>query len=188
MKVSFRARLDYFHAFTPRKSNFKNDDGTTPEPKREATFIISKYDDTTINKLNDALLVVAKGKWGDKAAAMIKAMRVGDKLALRDGDAKTDVAYKDSYFVGARTAKLVDIRDRDGLAKLNAESGRPYNGCYVIGIVDFWPQDNGYAKRINAELVGIQFVKDGPPIIHGAAATDDDFENLSDETEGEDVI
>jgi len=38
-----------------------------------------------------------------------------------------------------------------------------YAGCYVNAIISLWAQNNGYGKRINAQLDGVQFVKDGEP-------------------------
>ena len=60
-----------------------------------------------------------------------------------------------------------------------------YAGCYVNAVVNLWYQSNEHAKKVNAELVGIQFYKDGERF--GRSATnidDDDFDSLPD-LEGE---
>ena len=36
-----------------------------------------------------------------------------------------------------------------------------YAGCFVNGIISLWAQDNQFGKRINAQLDGVQFVRDG---------------------------
>jgi len=57
--------------------------------------------------------------------------------------------------------------------------GRLYDGCYVDVTVDIWPQDNENGKRINAQLVGVQFRADGDSFSGGAVASVDDFDDLS---------
>jgi len=64
-----------------------------------------------------------------------------------------------------------------------------YPGCYVNAVVSIWPQDNSWGKRVNAELVGVQFYQDGERLGRGATSIDDDdFEELPElETEGSDA-
>jgi hypothetical protein len=70
---------------------------------------------------------------------------------------------------------LVIDRNRD---PLTAADGKPYSGCYVNVSIDVWAQDNKYGKRINAQLKGIQFVRDGDAFGGGAPASPDEFEDL----------
>lgn len=53
-----------------------------------------------------------------------------------------------------------------------------YAGCYVNAIIDLWVQNNGFGKRVNANLYGIQFVKDGEQFGAGAVDVFDDFDDL----------
>lgn len=64
---------------------------------------------------------------------------------------------------------------------------RLYDGCYVDVSVDVWPQANGNGKRVNAQLLGIQFRGDGDAFTGGAIASADDFDDLS-VTEGDDDL
>ncbi len=59
-----------------------------------------------------------------------------------------------------------------------AADGKPYSGCYVNGIVDIWAQDNGFGRRLNATLKGVQFVKDGDAFSGGTAVSADAFDDL----------
>ena len=45
-----------------------------------------------------------------------------------------------------------------------------------------WAQNNGYGKRINAQLDGVQFVRDGEAFGEGGISADafDSFENSDD--------
>ena len=58
-------------------------------------------------------------------------------------------------------------------------SGRPYAGCYVNAVLEFWAQDNKFGKRVNATLMGVQFFRDGDAFSGGGAASDDDFDDVT---------
>lgn len=49
---------------------------------------------------------------------------------------------------------------------------RIYAGCVVNMLIRPWAQNNDFGKKINANLIAVQFVKDGTRI--GEAAIDDD--------------
>jgi hypothetical protein len=64
---------------------------------------------------------------------------------------------------------------RDQLAKLMSPekiAKTIYAGCIINILIRPWAQDNKHGKKINANLVGVQFVRDGTRI--GEAAIDDD--------------
>lgn len=56
---------------------------------------------------------------------------------------------------------------------------RLYSGCYVHAVVDVWAQDNDNGKRINCQLLGVQFAGDGDAFTTGAVGETDDFDDLS---------
>lgn len=132
---------------------------------------------------------VAKGKWGDKTAAVLKSLNTTpDKLCLKNGDAKSEYdGYEGNYFVNSSSDVRPTVIDRDR-SPLTAADGKPYGGCFVNAIVDIWAQDNQYGKRINATLKGIQFVKDGDSF--GAAtapASADAFDDLGEGADADDL-
>lgn len=125
-----------------------------------------------------AMTAVAKEKWAAKADEVYKALKAGDRLCLHDGDAKPDAdAYPGNLFLNAsnKTRPLVIGPQREPLV---AADGKPYSGCYVNAIVEIWPQDNTYGKRINASLLGVQFLRDGERLAGGGVAAADDFEQI----------
>jgi len=139
-----------------------------------ASFLIPK-DHPAVKVLEEAFEAVAKEKWAAKAGQVLKALKSADNICLHDGDAKADLAgYEGNYYISARTSTRPLVIDRDRSPLVQAD-GRPYGGCYVNAIVDVWPQDNGFGKRINASLAGVQFVKDGEAFAGGGAASPDDF-------------
>lgn len=135
--------------------------------------------DPQVKTINAALEQVAKDKWGAKADAMLKQMRAGDKLALHDGDLKSSYdGFPGNLYISARSAVRPLVIDADKTPLVEAD-GKPYAGCYVNVSIELWAQDNNYGKRINASLGGVQFYKDGDAFAGGAAASEDDFDDLT---------
>ena len=147
------------------------------EAAYNAAFLIPK-DHPQIAEIRNAMKEVAKAKWGEKARTMYDLLEKQDNLALHDGDNKEHLGgYAGNYYVNARNKvrPLVMDRNKDELA---SDSGKPYSGCYVNVVVEFWAQDNQYGKKINASLGGVQFYADGEAFTGGASATADDFDDI----------
>lgn len=132
-----------------------------------------------IAMLKKGFETVAKEKWGDKAGAIYQQLKAGDKLCLHNGDAKADFAgFEGMMYVSARSSARPLVVDRD-LSPLTRNDGKPYAGCYVNAVVELWAQDHKqYGKRINAQLVSMQFVKDGDRFSGGVQASVDDFKPI----------
>ena len=83
-----------------------------------------------------------------------------DKLFLRDGDrhGKDDMA--NSFVISASESKAPDVINRDK-SRINEDDDIVYAGCYVNVLIRPWVQNNKFGKRINANLLAVQFVKDG---------------------------
>ena len=63
-----------------------------------------------------------------------------------------------------------------------------YGGCYVNASISFWGQNNKWGKRVNANLYGIQFSKDGEPFGLGPVDVSEDFDDISNIAEEDDDI
>ena len=63
-------------------------------------------------------------------------------------------------------------------APLTEDDGKPYAGCYVNAIVELWGQKNQFGERVNANLLAVQFSKDGEPFGDGVTASVDDFDEI----------
>ena len=153
------------------------------QPKRfQATFIIPK-DSPNVKKIQAEIERVATEKWGPKAKSILAQLRAQNRLCLRDGAEKAgmDGFGEDVYFISASSDKRPGVYDRDR-TPLSQEDGRIYAGCWVNGVIEIWAQDNQYGKRINAQLRGVQFVRDDEAFGGGGApATADDFPELDDD-------
>jgi hypothetical protein len=148
------------------------------EPAFSAVFLIDPADNQ-VKAIHAAIDAVAADKWGAKAPAMLVQMRKADKVCLHDGDLKaTYDGFPGNLFIGARNKVRPTVLHADK-TPLVAADGKPYAGCYVNAVLDLWAQDNNFGKRVNATLMGVQFLRDGDSFSGGGAASDDDFDDVS---------
>lgn len=142
--------------------------------------------------VRDAMNAVALEKWEKKGAATLAALKKKDKLCLKEEpyankDGEPYDGFDGAFWVSTSNEAMPSIKDRNN-AQLTAKSGKPYAGCYVNIVVDIWAQDNKFGQRINAKLLGVQFVKDGDAFGGGARFSDDDFDDLGVDEEGEEAV
>lgn len=137
-------------------------------------------------------LAVAKDKWKDKGVAMANALRKGNKAALHDGDLKPNYdGYPGNFFLSPSLDEqkgpptlLATIDGQNVQLDLATARRKIYSGCYVNASIELWAQDNQYGQRINAQLRGVQFLRDGEAFGGGVGtAGADEF----DVTEGADA-
>lgn len=176
MRVTLKdVRLTFPQIFEAKRVNEQS------EPRYSAAFLFSRKH-PSVAEIQKAILDSAKEKWKDKAADTLKYLQAADRLAVHDGDGKSDYdGYAGNLFINASN-KLRPLVIDGNRAPLTASDGKPYSGCYVNAIVDFWAQDNQFGKRVNASLLGIQFLRDGERLAGGSAAAADDFEAIPETT------
>lgn len=144
------------------------------DPRFSALFLMEK-DGANHKRCNKVIDEVIAGKW--------KSRPPGLKLCLRPAEEKEgyDGFVEGLVFVstGSKVRPGVYDRKRNPLAQ---EDGVVYSGAYYDVKVRFWAQDNQWGKRVNAELLGLQFVKDGEPFSSGGQpASADDFDEYDDD-------
>jgi hypothetical protein len=172
-------RLTFPQLFEPKQVNGQG------EAKYSAAFLFPRSH-ACVAALQAAILAAATEQWKDKAPAMLAQLKAADKICVHDGDAKSDYAgYAGNLFLNASKNVRPLVLDRDR-TPLTAADGKPYSGCYVNAMVDIWAQDNKFGKRVNASLMGVQFLTDGERLAGGVTATADDFEAIP-EAEGQDA-
>lgn len=177
MKMTLkRVRLAFPALFNPKAVNAGD------KPAYSAALIISPKD-PQVKLINEALAEVANGKWGAKGPATLKQLQAADKVALHNGDSKSQYeGFENNLFISTRNPARPTVVDRDKTPLTEAD-GKPYAGCYINAVVEFWAQDNNYGRRVNATILGAQFVDDGEPFAGGGVASEDDFDDLSVEAE-----
>jgi hypothetical protein len=143
--------------------------------KYEATFILDKKTHKAviadIIKVIDAL-----------SKEELKSKVPSDKLCLKDGDEMGRDEYQGMYTLKASTKKRPLVIGRDQ-SPITESDNAVYAGCYVNAIVTIWAQNNQFGKRINAQLDGVQFNRNGEPFGDGAV-TVNEFDAFADEDEG----
>lgn len=164
------------------------------DPSYSGVFILDpKKHAAAIKALDAGLLAVAKEKWKEKGPALLAELVKKGKVCFNKGPKTT--ADGDPYdgFEGmfhvstrAKESQRPTVIDRDK-TPLTAKDGRPYSGCFVNANIELWAQDNKFGKRINAQLRGVQFVRDGDSFGGGSPASADEFEDLGAGAEAEDI-
>ena len=163
--------------------------GDDPKAKpRYSAMLILPPDHPQLAEIKAKMVAVAKEKWGAKWQAMYTALEKGDKLALHDGDTKANYdGLAGNLYISAASQESVRPTVVDGnKSPLTARDGKPYAGCYVNVSLDFWPQDNGFGKRVNAQLRGVQFLRDGDAFAAGRPADADEFAEVAAGADAED--
>ncbi len=152
-----------------RKASFQG-----VETKYEGTFLLDKTEHrAAIDEISKAIAEMLKEH---------KTKLSPDKICLKDGD---DVEYEG--YAGTMTLKasnknrpLIIGKDKSPLAE---DDNVIYSGCYVDAIITLWFQDNGFGKRINASLEGVQFRGDGQPFGDGGSKVSVSDFDVIDENE-----
>lgn len=127
-----------------------------------------------LEEIRGMMKSAAVEKWGAKADSIYKALLAADKLALHNGDSKSDYdGFEGNWFISCRSKVRPSVFDGQKNPITEAD-GVIYGGCYVNGSVEFWAQENQYGKRINAQICGVQFKRRGDAFAGGAKAADAD--------------
>lgn len=182
MKVSLKnVRLAFPNLFEAKAVNGEGD------PRFSASFLMDPKH-PAVAELQKAFETVGKEKWGAKWPQVKKELELKDRTALHDGDTKAEYAgFEGMMFVNAGNKVRPLVIDRDK-SPLIAADGKPYAGCYVNASIELWCQDNNYGKRINASLRGVQFLKDGDAFAGGGTASDDEFDDIEEGAEADDLV
>lgn len=154
----------------------KSDDGKPKAPKfsivgmlPKATHVAAK--DLCVSIINKLML--------EKKCPKL----AGDKKFCRNGDDSSSEEYEGHWTVSASESRRPAVRDRR--AELILEESKIadmlYGGCYVNILIRPWFQDNEFGKRVNAGLIGVQFVRDGEPFGEGRINDEDAWDAVDDD-------
>lgn len=176
------ARLSFPKLFTPEE--FQGDG----KPMYSCSLIIDPKN-PAVKAVKDAIEAMGKAKWDKSWPAVKKTAEAKDLNCLHDGDTKEFDGYAGNLYISCRAPanKRPTVIDRNK-SPLSDRDGKIYGGCYVNAIIVLWAQDNQFGKRINAQITGVQFLRDGDSFGGGAAAADaDQFADLGDGADAGDV-
>lgn len=142
--------------------------------KYEATFILDKKEHAqVISQIEAEIARLQKEE--------IKAKVSSDKICLKDGDEMGRPEYEGKMTIKASTKKRPLVIDRDK-SPITEDDNIIYAGCFVNAILTLWSQNNNFGKRVNAQLDGVQFVRDGEPFGDGGISADA-FDAFGDDDE-----
>lgn len=174
MKIKLHnVRLSFPSLF--RKATFEG-----KETKYEATLLLDKDEHAeVIKKLQVEIKRILKDELKSKLSP--------ERICLKDGDEIERDGYENTWSLKAANNNRPITVDRKR-NPITEDDDIFYAGCYVNAQIDFWVQNNGFGKRINANLLGIQFYKDGEPFASGEKGSADDFDMFDEDDEDEDDI
>lgn len=133
--------------------------------KYEATFVLDKVEHAeTIAGIKTQIERLMKEELKSKVPS--------DKLCLKDGDDMGRPEFEGKYTIKASTKRRPLVINRDK-SPITESDNVIYAGCYVNAIVSLWVQNNSWGKRINAQLDGVQFCRDGEPFGDGGVSVDE---------------
>lgn len=167
-------RLAFPNIFEPKA----NDSGVLTY----SAALILPPDHPQIAEIQAKMDEAGKAKWLDKWPATKKLLEKQDRLALHDGDLKAKYdGYGGNLFINANakdTQRPTVISQNR--SPLTARDGVIYAGCYVNASLDFWAQKDHPkgGSRINAQLRGIQFLRDGDSFSAGRPADANEFDEI----------
>lgn len=157
----------------------KGDDGKEGKPKFGIVGMLSKKTHVAAKDLvKEAMDELLKSNDNAKVAA--------DKKFIRNGDDQDREEYENHWTVSAREERRPAVRNQRGELVIEESkiADMVYGGCYCNILIRPWYQDGqkvgkGYGKRINAGLVGVQFVKDGESFGEGRIDDSDAWDDVS---------
>lgn len=165
-------RLSYPHLF--QKWGMNEGD----KKKYSAKFLLPKSRKEDIAKLAKHLK--------DMALEAFKSQIPADKYCLRDGDLEGKETSAGNYVLAASEDKAPDVINRDR-SRINEDDDIVYAGCWVNVLFRPWVQKNQFGKRINANLLAVQFVRDDEAFSGiERPDVDDAFGDISGDFEGAD--
>lgn len=173
IKIS-NVRASYPHLDKP----YGGDDGKS-EPKYSLTLLVPKHSHKEIEKIIRDRIEVTKREHKTGPLKVAPSM-----LFIKDGD----VDFPDKpecegmWVISARESKRPDIYniEREELTNEQEVRDELYGGCWVSVVIRPWSQENGYGKRINANLVSVLKRKDDEPFGEGRIDTSDAWDDDDD--------
>lgn len=147
-------RLSYLFCFEPQ-TNVDAKTGKVTKKYKVTGIMPNDTHAEEIKYLRDYMTKVQKD--------VFKARLPADKLCLRDGDQSGKDEYENAWiFVASeREDNPPACLDINGKTPVKKSDDKLYSGAYGNIRVRLWTQNNDFGKRINANFLGVQWVKEG---------------------------
>lgn len=178
--VTGTVRLSYAHLFEPFSPN------PDQEAKYSTALLIPKSDKATMRKLRAAEEAAREAgkssRWGGKIPKNLKSI-------IHDGDEEADLEQNPEYeghwymTVSSKTAPGIVDRQRQPIL----DSTEVYSGCYARASINAYPYSVQGNNGVSFGLNHVQKLADGE-MLGGRSRAEDDFDELDDEDEDNDLI
>lgn len=165
-------RASYLYCFEPFKGK---PTPQNPKPKDVYTcHFLLPPDHPDLRKVAETIEAVgAAHRWrGDIPWTVIKeSLKAQDKLCLHKGDVSKagKPEYAGLYYVSGNNYNRFTVVDGARNPMSSTDPMAPRSGDYINAIIDIYPQDNDFGRRINATITGIQMVRRSDAFGGGAA-------------------
>lgn len=146
--------------------------------KYGATFVWNE-EDALVEKLKAAIAKVTQGEKlkGHKVKANDKCLRFGELSKCEGFEVTLNSGNNDQPYVFGP----------DGRTRIESRSDcRIYSGCRVNAKVRVWGQNNDYGKKVNCQLVAVQFARDDEPLTSTKVSEADAVEGFGEVESSED--
>jgi hypothetical protein len=169
-------RGSYMHVDAPYAG--KGDDGKPGKAKFSMTGIALKK---THKEVKEELVAMI----GEILLAnKIKAIPSANKF-IRNGDDSGKDEYADAWTIKASEDKRPSCRDRKGKPVDREDVAEMFQSGYWFSmLIRPWWQNNDYGKKVNANLLAVQFVKEDEVFGEGRISEDDideTFDSVDDD-------
>lgn len=170
----FGVRLSYAKLFTAQSF----EEGQ--EPRFEAAFLFDPSNVDHASKIKE-IKIEARNLMVEAFGANFKPQDLRG-VCFGDGDKKQKIpeGYAGMWYLNAANTTRPAVANRTGTTVVQGDPQTPYSGCYVNATITLWAQNNKYGKRINGNLRGVQFVRDGDAFGQAPASAESEFEALED--------
>jgi len=163
-----------------------------------ATALIP-YNSPICKQVEAGLMATAVEKWEKKGAqAYENCMSDPKATCWIDGKRKDYDGYAGHMALTAhryldKGRPLVMDKDKSPIYRADnnlyeGKAGIIYSGCFVNLQVELWPQSNTNGKGLRCTLLGIQKFRDGDAFGGGSAPTDDDFAEITEGADADDLV
>lgn len=138
------------------------------------------------------LLEVANEATKGKGKAWMEGLE-NSKKCYRNGDLRTNSGgdvyegYENCWYVTAKNKARPTIIDGQRRPLTEAD-GKPYSGCYATVTLDVYAMTETKKKGLHGAIKGVQFVRDGDAFGGGGVASPDDFEEVTEGANADDLV
>lgn len=181
--VLSNVRIAFAHNLnTPMVNTPAPGQAATSAPKYSCVVLIPETEQAVLTQVNTILWEACNREFGQNATAVWTELQASNKLCLRSGATKAmQEGFLGNFFISAAAKELAPPKlfhkymnqAGTGPEQLARPQNVIYSGCYVNIQLNVWVQNNkDHGRRINAEVLAVQFAADGESFGGGAQANE----------------